>query len=80
MCIYFREQRSFKHFLLTTMNTFRELRGSSVGKVSSIDSNIENEEGDGILENEYILQQKLLDYIKKLRIEDTLIQKREMIL
>ncbi|XP_052089140.1 uncharacterized protein LOC127725855 isoform X3 [Mytilus californianus] len=60
-----REQRSYRHFLRTTINKFRELRGSSSGKDSNIVNVEENDVQDEILVEENILQQKLLDYFRK---------------
>ncbi|XP_063403780.1 uncharacterized protein LOC134687421 [Mytilus trossulus] len=72
-----REQRSFRHFLRTTINKFRELRWYSLGKVSHIVNEEENEVKDEILVEESILQQTLLDYFQKqLGNEDTVSKKQ----
>ncbi|CAC5389087.1 unnamed protein product [Mytilus coruscus] len=59
--IELREQKSYRHFLRTTINKFKELRGFSSGKVT----NVVNEETDEILVEESILQQKLLNYSRR---------------
>ncbi|XP_071133828.1 uncharacterized protein [Mytilus edulis] len=72
-----REQRSFRHFLRSTINKFRELWWSSLGKVSHIVNEEENEVKDEILVEESILQQTLLDYFQKqLGNEDTVSKKQ----
>ncbi|XP_071136925.1 uncharacterized protein [Mytilus edulis] len=75
-----REQRSYRHFLRTVVAKFKELRGGSSSFDHSNIGNVDNKKNqDEIMDEEKILQQKLLDYFRG-QLENETVSKKKILM